>query len=84
MRKERVKGRQGEKEKVNAGSRLGKVARYALRSVDARHECKRSHYVRVREVKRFTTPVACGLGQARVRERKKRRRRESWDTREVV
>lgn len=27
------------------------------------HGCKRGHYTRVREVKRFTTPVACGLGQ---------------------
>lgn len=45
----------------------GEVARYTLRSADARHECKRGHYARAREVKRFTTPVACGLGQARVR-----------------
>lgn len=26
--------------------------------------CKRGHYARMREVKRFTTPVACGLGQS--------------------
>lgn len=33
----------------------------------------------MREVKRFTTPVACGLGQARVREaerKKKKKKRE--------
>lgn len=47
---------------------LAKIARYTLGSADARHECKRGHYVRVREVKRFTTPVACGLGQAHKRD----------------
>lgn len=50
---------------------LAKVARYTLRSADARHECKRGHYARVREVKRFTTPVACGLGQIHKRERER-------------
>lgn len=40
----------------------GEVA-HAARSADARHGCKRGHYTRMREVKRFTTPVACGLGQ---------------------
>lgn len=65
--KKRKKTKTTKKKKKKTGVAAGEVARYTLRSADARHECKRGHYARVREVKRFTTPVACGLGQARVR-----------------
>jgi len=78
--KDGKKKKKKKKRRSKRRSWLAKVARYTLRSADARHECKRGHYARVREVKRFTTPVACGLGQARMkkRDREEEEGRESW------